>query len=77
MPDNPPPAEFGTHRDELPYFAGRKAELSALDKRLHRLCSTGDPRGGMSLIMGVPGVGETQLGLAFAKHAEPSSQRPR
>ena len=32
MPDNPPPAELGTHRDELPYFAGRKAELSALGR---------------------------------------------
>ena len=69
MPDNPPPAELGTHRDELPYFAGRKTELVALRKRLGRLCSTGDPRGGMSLIMGVPGVGKTQLGLTFAKDA--------
>lgn len=24
MPDNPPSAELGTHRDELPYFAGRR-----------------------------------------------------
>ena len=53
MPDNPPPAELGTHRDELPYFAGRKTELTALRKLLSRLCSTGDPCGGMSLIMGV------------------------
>ena len=45
MPNNLPPAEHGTHRDELPYFAGRKTELIALRKRLGRLCSTGDPRG--------------------------------
>ena len=69
MRNDPPPPELGTHRDALPYFAGRKAELSALGKRLTRLLSTGDPRGGMSLIMGVPGVGKTQLGLTFAKGA--------
>ena len=77
MPNNPPPAELGTHRDELPYFAGRKTELSALNKRLGRLCSTGDPRGGMSLIMGVPGVGKTQLGLTFAKEAVMSRSAPK
>ena len=66
---NPPATELGTHRDQLPYFAGRKAELYALGKRLGRLRSTGDPRGGMSLVMGVPGVGKTQLALAFAKAA--------
>ena len=69
MRNNPPPAELGTQRDALPYFAGRKAELAALGKRLARLRSTADPRGGMSLIMGVPGVGKTQLGLTFAKDA--------
>ena len=68
---------FGTHRDQLPYFAGRKAELSALKKRLVRLCETGDPRGGMSLIMGVPGVGKTQLGLRFAQDAVMSSRTPK
>ena len=77
MPDNPPPAELGTHRDELPYFAGRKTELIALRKRLGRLCSTGDPRGGMSLIMGVPGVGKTQLGLTFAKDAVTNASAPQ
>ena len=71
---NPPPAELGTHRDELPYFAGRKTELTALSKRLGRLCSTGDPRGGMSLIMGVPGVGKTHLGLKFAGDAVESGR---
>ena len=77
MLNNPPPAELGTHRDELPYFAGRKTELSALNKRLGRRCSTGDPRGGMSLIMGVPGVGKTQLGLTFAKDATMNRSAPK
>ena len=77
MPNNPLPAELGTHRDELPYFAGRGAELAALRKRLGRLCSTGDPRGGMSLIMGVPGVGKTQLGLTFAKDAVTNASAPK
>ena len=74
---NPPPVELGTHRDELPYFAGRKAELSALRKRLSRLCLTADPRGGMSLIMGVPGVGKTQLGLKFTQDAVTNRSTPK
>lgn len=74
---SPPPVEIGTHRDELPYFAGRKAELSALRKRLRRLCATADPRGGMSLIMGVPGVGKTQLGLAFTQNAVTNRSTPK
>ena len=77
MPKAPPPAELGTQRDALPYFAGREAELTALRQRLGRLRSTGDPRGGMSLIMGVPGVGKTQLGLTFARHALSSKGRPK
>ena len=66
---NPPPDELGAHRDALPYFAGREEELYALGMRLDHLLSTGDPRGGMSLITGVPGVGKTQLGLMFARDA--------
>lgn len=77
MSKAPPPAELGTQRDALPYFAGREAELTALGQRLGRLRSTGDPRGGMSLIMGVPGVGKTQLGLTFAHHAVADKRRPR
>ena len=77
MPKAPLPAELGTQRDALPYFAGREAELTALRQRLGRLRSTGDPRGGMSLIMGVPGVGKTQLGLTFARHALSSKGRPK
>ena len=63
---------LGTHRDELPYFAGRVEELSRLNKRLDRLCRTGNPIGGMSLIVGVPGVGKSQLGWQFA---DQSTQR--
>ena len=60
---------LGTQRDPPPYFAGRGDELGALRKRLRRLCETGDPRGGMSLVVGVPGVGKTQLGRVFAEQA--------
>ena len=62
-------AELGTQRDPPPYFAGRSDELAALRKRLRRLCETGDPRAGMSLVIGVPGVGKTQLGREFAEQA--------
>ena len=64
-----PPVALGTQRDPPPYFAGRGDELAALNKRLRRLCETGDPRSGMSLIIGVPGVGKTQLGRQFAEQA--------
>ena len=67
--DDSRPVELGTQRDPPPYFAGRGEELAAMRKRLRRLCETGDPRGGMSLVVGVPGVGKTQLGRAFAEHA--------
>ena len=76
LSSNAPPAELGTQRDRPPYFAGRKAELSALRKRLDRLRATGDPRAGMSLIVGVPGVGKTQLALAFARHAVVNDSQP-
>ncbi len=62
-------AELGTERDQPPYFAGRGSELSSLHKRLDRLCETGDPRSGMSLIVGALGVGKTQLGLRFSEQA--------
>ena len=38
-------------------------------KRLGDLCKTGDASGGMALIVGVPGVGKTQLGRKFAEDA--------
>ena len=49
------------------YFAGRENELDALGSKLRRLCSTGDPSGGLQLTVGVPGVGKTQLAVEFAK----------
>ena len=36
MSYNPPLAKLGTHRDELPYFAGHKAERSCVKRRLGR-----------------------------------------
>ncbi len=62
-------AYLGTERDPPPYFAGRKAELGALNKRLNALCRCRSPIGGIALIMGVPGVGKTQLAHQFAQAA--------
>ena len=61
------PAKLRSEREPPPYFAGRAKELAALRKRLDDLCETGDPSGGMALIIGVPGVGKTQLGRKFAE----------
>ena len=69
MTDRPPPATLGTQRDPLPFFAGRRSELAALNARLDRLCETGDPSGGISLVVGVPGVGKTHLARKFAEDA--------
>ena len=69
MTDSPPPATLGTQRDPLPFFAGRRSELAALNTRLDRLCETGDPSGGISLVVGVPGVGKTHLARKFAEDA--------
>ena len=69
MSNPQPSAQLGTQRDPLPYFAGRRKELAALSERLDRLCETRDPSGGMSLIVGVPGVGKTHLGMRFAEQA--------
>ena len=63
------PARLRSQREPLPYFAGRAQELAALDRRLDDLCETGDPSGGMALIVGVPGAGKTQLGRKFAENA--------
>ena len=65
--------ELGTERDPPPYFAGRREQLAALNKRLRRLCETGDAIGGMALIVGVPGAGKTQLGWKFAADAVQSN----
>ena len=69
MTARPPSATLGTQRDPLPFFAGRHGELAALNARLDRLCETGDPSGGMSLVVGVPGVGKTHLARKFAEDA--------
>ena len=47
-----------------------------LDKRLDDLLETGDPTEGMSLVVGVPGVGKTQLAREFAKRATRSDGEP-
>lgn len=65
----PAPVGLGTERDAAPYFAGRHTELAALSKRLDHLCRTGDPRGGIALVVGVPGAGKTQLGRKFPRDA--------
>ena len=45
MRNNPRPAALGTHRDELPHFAGRKAEVSDPRKRLDRWLLGTSPEG--------------------------------
>lgn len=62
-------AKLRSQRGAPPYFAGRAEELGLLDKRLDDLLETADPTEGMSLIVGVPGVGKTQLARAFASRA--------
>ena len=62
-------AKLRSEREPPPYFAGRGKELAVLRKRLDSLCETGNPRGGVALIIGVPGVGKTQLGQKFAADA--------
>lgn len=62
-------AKLRSQRGRPPYFAGRTEELAALNKRLDDLCETGDPSEGMSLVVGVPGVGKTQLAREFAERA--------
>ena len=63
------PAKLRTARDRPPYFAGRVRELALLNQRLDDLCETRDPSAGMTLILGVPGVGKTQLAREFADQA--------
>lgn len=68
--NNPDPRiELGTPRDAPPHFAGRNAELAALNRRIDALCASGNAEAGMSLITGVQGVGKTHLGLKFARGA--------
>lgn len=63
------PVKLRTARDRPPYFAGRARELALLNQRLDDLCETRDPSAGMTLILGVPGVGKTQLAREFAERA--------
>ena len=67
-----PYAKLRSEREPPPHFAGRARELAALRRRLDDLCETGDPSGGMALIVGVPGIGKTQLGRKFAEDAATS-----
>ena len=62
-------AKLRSQREPPLYFAGRAKELAALNRRLDDLRETGDPTGGMALIVGVPGAGKTQLGRRFAEDA--------
>ena len=64
-----PHAKLRSEREPPPHFAGRTQELAALRRRLDDLCETGDASGGMALIVGVPGIGKTQLGRKFAEDA--------
>ena len=64
-----PYAKLRSEREPPPHFAGRTKELAALRRRLDDLCETGDASGGMALIVGVPGIGKTQLGRKFAEDA--------
>ena len=67
-----PHAKLRSEREPPPHFAGRARELAALRRWLDDLCETGDPGGGMALIVGVPGIGKTQLGRKFAEDAATS-----
>ena len=58
---------LGTERDRSPHFAGRKAELALLRRRLDRVAATRDARGGISLVTGVPGAGKTELATKFCE----------
>ena len=62
-----------TSRDEPYHFAGRRAELSALHKRLDEVIESGESLGGMALVTGVPGIGKTQLCRRFGKEAQARS----
>ena len=61
-------AILGSDRSSPVYFAGRTAELAALDKHLADI-RRGE-RCGMALIDGIPGAGKTQLLHEFAKRAQ-------
>ena len=62
-------ATFHDERGPAVHFAGREAELSALQERLTALCATSSPRDGLFLITGVPGAGKTELASVFSRGA--------
>ena len=66
MSDLTPLERLGPARDKPIHFAGRQEELAELNGILNRLCATGDPSAGISLVVGVPGSGKTQLAREFA-----------
>ena len=64
-----------TERGPPPYFAGREAELAALCERLDLVLDGGDATDGMAVILGVPGMGKTQLGRKFIDSVAERQQR--
>ena len=61
-------ATLGLDRSSPVHFAGRTAELAALDKHLADIRH--GERCGIALIDGIPGAGKTQLLQEFAKRAQ-------
>ena len=61
-------ATLGLDRSSPVHFAGRTAELAALDKHLADIRH--GERSGIALIDGIPGAGKTQLLQEFAKRAQ-------
>ena len=62
-------ATFHDERGPAIHFAGRAAELCALQERLTALCASGSSRDGIVLITGVPGAGKTELASVFSRSA--------
>ena len=58
---------LGTSRNRPLYFAGRRDELSKLERHKRYVQETRDPAGGLMLIDGVQGIGKTQLMNEFAE----------
>lgn len=76
MAPTPQLVKLRSQRGAPPYFAGRTKELALLNERLGDLLETGDATEGMALIVGVPGVGKTQLAREFAKRATQRDGKP-
>lgn len=76
MAPTPQLVKLRSQRGAPPHFAGRTKELALLNERLGDLLETGDATEGMALIVGVPGVGKTQLAREFAKRATQPDGKP-